>query len=324
MRVLVYSSLMSLSAVLSPAQSQSQATVRGQIVEAGTGTGIPNAVVALDGYGAKLTSDDGAFVFHRVGIGTHALRVEAFGYATRSIHVAVSQDTTIVIALDIAPLELEELVVESVRIDVVGSVRDPARDLPVADAEVSTNQVLSVRTSGTGRFKLDGVREHALLGIRIRSLGYLPFDTVLVPAEGEHLRFEVFRDPIAERMIDTQIDRLQERAGGRLAPLMMPMGREEILWLEGGTIAEVLEVEYNRSRARRFHCVLIDEEVVPYEIQYEVLQAMPAANVERIEVLFDGAMLRIYTRDFIRDMMAGTVELRRPAYVAFTRPPFCA
>jgi hypothetical protein len=46
-------------------------------------------------------------------------------------------------------------------------------------------------------------------------------------------------------------------------------------------------------------------------------------EVHRVESLFDGAMVRVYTRDFMRRMLSGAVELRRPVYVAMARPPLC-
>jgi hypothetical protein len=45
--------------------------------------------------------------------------------------------------------------------------------------------------------------------------------------------------------------------------------------------------------------------------------------VHRVESLFDGGMVRIYTRDFMRKLLSGAVELRRPVFIGVVRPPLC-
>jgi hypothetical protein len=43
-----------------------------------------------------------------------------------------------------------------------------------------------------------------------------------------------------------------------------------------------------------------------------------------VEFLFGGAVLRIYTRDFMKRMIAGQVELREATYVEVPNgDPFC-
>ena len=74
----------------------------------------------------------------------------------------------------------------------------------------------------------------------------------------------------------------------------------------------------------RIRCVLIDEELVAPLIDSDMLRVTYPEELERIEFLFDGAMLRIYTREFIREMIGGGHELRKPVYVSMASPPFCA
>jgi hypothetical protein len=53
------------------------------------------------------------------------------------------------------------------------------------------------------------------------------------------------------------------------------------------------------------------------------LQTILPDRVERIERLYRGRMLRIYTRDYIRQMMASDKPLRKPALISQTSPPTC-
>jgi hypothetical protein len=46
-------------------------------------------------------------------------------------------------------------------------------------------------------------------------------------------------------------------------------------------------------------------------------------ELERIEVLERGAMLRIHTREIIKKLLGGGVRLARPLYVPQARPPLC-
>ncbi len=85
----------------------------------------------------------------------------------------------------------------------------------------------------------------------------------------------------------------------------------------------MLRTEYP-AQVRRIACVLLDERpLTPFEAE-GLLETTPAWEVERMEFLFSGAMLRIYTREFMKKMMAGGMSLGAPVYVQSASPPFCA
>ena len=46
-------------------------------------------------------------------------------------------------------------------------------------------------------------------------------------------------------------------------------------------------------------------------------------RVKRLAILFGGAMLRIYTREFMRNLLTGSVELIEPRFVGIVSPPLC-
>lgn len=311
-------------ALASPASAQAPVEIAGRVVDANTGSAIQNAIVQLVGHGATLTSSDGVFVFEGVEPGEYTLRVDAFGYRSESLPLSADGDRIVTVPLEIGPLRVDSLVVEPNQVDLDGRVRDGEKDLPVVDAEVLANLVPSARTSVWGRFSLDDVWEGVPLLLTLRAFGYLPMDTVLRPMEDdERYELELDADPVAERMIDIEIGRLEERAGGRRAILMQPLERERLLSWTGASLADVLKATYPRRYLGRVECIFVDERLLAPMIDGDWVQSMSPGEVERVEFLYDGHIMRIYTREFVRRMMAGEIELRHVTYVSTPSGPFC-
>jgi hypothetical protein len=100
------------------------------------------------------------------------------------------------------------------------------------------------------------------------------------------------------------------------------MNREQVLeYADGYTLARMLEWEYG-NRLRDVVCVLIDEEQLLGSWRPATLFHILPEHVERVEFLvspgqkagYGKMMLRIYTREFMREMIAREVELRRPVF----------
>ena len=315
--VLLFGGLL-VAALPLPVLAQDGVVVEGRVFQSGLELGIQNAIVELQGHGAVLSSDGGTFRFENVEPGGYTLRVDAFGYASNSQFLAVDGDTTVDVALDVAPLLLDSLVVEPRRIDIDGRVRDPGRDLSLVNAEILTNQVPGTLTNSWGRFDLDDVFEEVPLRVLVHAFGYLPVDTILLPAEDESYLFELEADTAVERRIEVQVGRLVERAAGRRAT-MRPMDRERLLRWAGRTdLLGVLEFEYSR-RLGRVVCTVVDEEQI---LGLPIWTLLPE-ELERIEFLFRGRMLRIYTREFLAEMIARDIELREPRYYGLSGSPIC-
>ncbi len=299
--------------------AQDGVVVEGRVFESGLELGIQNAIVELEGHGAVLTVPGGSFRFEDVEPGGYTLRVDAFGYASNSQFLSVDADTNVAVALDIAPLLLDSLVVEPRRIDIDGRVRDPGRDLSLVNAEILTNQVPGTLTNSWGRFDLDDVFEGIPLRVLVHAFGYLPVDTILLPNEDESYLFELEADTTVERRIEAQVGRLVERAAGRRAATMRPMDRERLLRWAGRTdLLGVLQFEY-RGRMGRVACTVVDEE----QILGLPLWTLLPEELERIEFLFRGRMLRIYTREFMAEMIVRDIELREPRYYGLSGSPIC-
>jgi hypothetical protein len=303
-----------LATGFAPVAAQTELVVQGRVYDAGSGEGIANAVVSLDGHGSVLSAADGSFRFDRVLPSAYTLRVDAFGYAPESLTVLVDRDTTVEVPVRVAPFLLDSLVVERRMLDLEGRVRDSTRDLDLIDADVLVDGEERARTDSHGRFALDGVLADARVRVVIRAFGYLPLDTTVVPRLGTGHLFELQPDTLVERLVAAQVERIEDRAAVRRAALMRPMNRERLLAHAGRrTLADVLVWEYGERRLRAVECVMLDEEQLFGAWQPASLFHILPEELERIEFLGrNGSMLRIYTRDFMREMISRDVELRTP------------
>ena len=301
------------SAIPFPVLAQT-GSVAGLVFESGGTAGIPNATVELEGHGETLTSAAGTFRFDGVEPGVYTLRVDAFGYTSEVLLLAVDGNTTVRVPLEIDPFLLDPLVVEPRAIDIKGRVRDPGRDLSLVDAEVFTNQVPGTLTNSHGRFKIDDVLEGVPLRVIVRAFGYFPVDTILLPDEDESYLFELKPDWLVERMIEVQVGRIEERAASRSTG-RRAMNRERLLRYAGrADLQTAIEFEYGLRLEGRDGCVYIDEKRfrgIGDQGALSLLWTMLPEEVERIEFLYKGG-LRIYTREFIQEMIASDIELRPP------------
>ncbi|HMV31878.1 MAG TPA: carboxypeptidase-like regulatory domain-containing protein, partial [Gemmatimonadales bacterium] len=99
---------------VAPAPTAPGAVLTGRITDAGSGQGIGDAVVLLEGTRlGTLTRQDGSFRLARVPAGSYTLRARRIGYQpmTRLITVAADTSLTVDLALAAAPTRLQEMVV---------------------------------------------------------------------------------------------------------------------------------------------------------------------------------------------------------------------
>ena len=301
--------------------SQTGVVLEGRVIEV-NGPGVEGAIVQLEGQRPITTTAGGRFRFEGVELGPHQVQVSALGYVSVIDTVIVNRGGFITISLEIAPFLLDSLVVDVEEVGLRGQVREArgGRSLPGADVGTSRGHV--TRTDNRGRFRFDAWAE-VPIQILIRAFGYLPMDTVVVPAKGRRFTFDLAEDSVVKRMIGVELRRLEERAGGHMAITMRPLNREELLRWRGASLKEVLRVKFP-IRRRRLRCVVVDEKALTPEMTDGVLDTTLAQDVERIEFLFGGAMLRVYTREFMRTMIGGGIYLRRPLFVGMANPPLCA
>ncbi len=194
------------------------------------------------------------------------------------------------------------------------------------DAQIRTDQGHEEWTKWHGRFDLDDVYGDIPIRLGIRAFGYLPLDTTFVPDDDERYEFELVPDPLAERMIEVQAQRLEERAGDLLYENRPPLMRDDMARYTGsGTLRTMLEMKYP-SILRRVGvgCFIFDEQ--PIRTRDERIWALEHTlpeELERVEILeFPGParrfMLRVYSRAFFQELITRSPSLRNPIMQPFT------
>lgn len=303
-----------------PAAAQMRITVQGRVVESGSGSPVASATVELEGRPVATTDPAGAFRFDSVAPGAYTVRVTALGYVPADAFAVLRRDTTLLVTLAVAPLPLDPLAVQARRISIRGRVQDSVSREDLFRAEVVTSIDRRTHTNLAGRFRLRDMPAGFPVTIGIRAFGYMPVDIPVIADADTTLTFDMPADPVVQRMLAAQVTRLEERARGYRTAIMPAMNRDELMRRGNSTVLDVLRSRYG-IHMRRISCILIDERQT-YNGLEELALYFPE-EIERVEVLERGAMLRIYTRDFMRKMIGGNVRLQRPVYVSYGNPPVC-
>lgn len=301
--------------------------VQGRVVEEGSGDGVSSVIVQLEGFGYVLTDTEGGYRFQGVEPGGYELQVMALGYAPESRFVPI-KDAGAVIDLQLrrAPILLDTLRVSVRSIDLHGRVREADGGPMIVDAEVLSNLGRAAQTDAHGTFDLDDVYAEVPLSVRVRAFGYLPLDYEFVPDESKLYTFELQPDPVIQAMIDEAVVEIEDRASGRRSVSLQAMNREDLLKYDNATALDAVQLEYGARLSRvNVVCVVIDEKEAHFAD--EDLEHLLPQEIERIEFMRPGAgssrlvTMRVYTRDFIRDMVAGAKTLHPPFMVGGVLPP---
>jgi len=303
-----------------PVLAQSRFVVEGRVVEASSSNPIASANVELDGHPVTTTNPEGVFRFENVAPGGWNLRITALGWNSRDVFLVVRRDTMVNIPLSPAPLLLDTLAVRGRTVDIRGQARDRHADRGLFRAEVVTNVNRSTRTNTVGRFRLRDMPAGLSVVIGIRAFGYLPLDQVVIAENDTTVILELEVDSLVDRMIDVEVGRLRQRARPFFTAVMPAITREDLIREGNGTALDVMRSHWGPFLGR-ISCILIDDQQ-RYNGLDELGLYLPE-ELERIEVLERGRMLRVYTRDFIQRMLGGGMKLRRPVFIEFGRQPTC-
>jgi hypothetical protein len=301
--------------------AQTGGLVMGRVVEAGTNAEINGAVVELVGYGRTLTSG-GSFFFGEVSPGAQVIRVTAYGYEPETRGVVVDTLTVVDFELRVAPIAIDPLTVDVQVMEVEGRVRDAQHDFPIVDAMIFTRWGM-LESDSHGRFRVESFPEGEALPLSVQAFGYMTLDTVLLPSRDSVYEFVLEEDAQVRALIDAQIERLEERIGFRWSAMLKPLNRDDLIPFAGSaTMWDVLLFRY-RPWLEQVKCVVLDEQVIGlrsgpihntlYSAQAAMRGLLPE-EVERVDFFafggrYKGAIMRVYTRNFMRDMVDGAAEL---------------
>ncbi len=292
------------------AGASGQVQLQGRVVERGTTAGLGGVSIEVSGAGRALTDSNGGFHFNGLAAGRYTLNVQGLGYRPVDLAVVLRADTSIVIELVPAPVALDTITAQARVMSIRGHVEDGATGREIIDAEVVAGE-RRASTNVAGDFRLNGLPQGQPARLSVRAFGYAPVDTVIPADTPERLRFRLRPDPIALQMIAAQVDRLDQRT------LRSPFGREVIgrdellLKMHSSTAYDVLIDHLGTFRLRRIVCVLIDDRERPYGV--DELKSYLPDQIERMEWLTRhpdrSIMLRIYTRGYLQDLVAGGAKL---------------
>jgi hypothetical protein len=307
-----------LAAAAIPAVAQTGARLSGRVVERGSDSGIAGATIET-GSRQVLSDFEGRFVIDELPLGTHSVAIKAYGYSPREVSVRLTGDTSIVVPLDPAPISLDSLLVEGRTITVRGEVYERGDDRGLLDVEIRVEPDHESYTNSAGRFKLEDIPAGPPLRFSVRGFGFLPIESVLSAFEDTTLVIHLEADSVAQRMIQQQVERIENRARPHATAVMPALDREYLLRNRNATALDIVQTRYGLFLGR-IKCILIDDRQ-SYNGLAELAHFLPD-ELERVEVLLRGVMLRIYTRDYLRERLGQAGKLPTPVYVPGS-PPFC-
>lgn len=291
------------------AAAQDAFVLEGRLVEQADGAPIRGATVELPGRPPIQSGESGDFRFENVPRGRYTLNVEALGYEPVAIELILQSDTTVRIEMSVRPVALDSVEARARFVTFRGRVVDADSSKPIYDADVHLGLDRRTTTNANGGFRFGRVAALAPNTIEVRALGFMPVQRVIEAVDDTMLAFALEPDPIAVRMIEQQLTRLQDRLDA-VPYSTVTMDREDIRLYRNWTAREVLE---SRVRLGLIGCLIIDE--MPIDDRGILTTYMPA-ELERIEILRNslrtrGVSVRIYTRRFLQRMVAGGIQLRR-------------
>lgn len=312
------------SAVASQTPSDgSTYVVEGRVVQKHAAAGVAHAAVELEGADhlqAGATAADGGFRFEGVRAGGYTLRVLGEGYRPRAQYVWVEEDVVLILPVAVAPVpedpsgsarQRRRAGSGPPRTGILrGVVRGGEWGLPLGDAEVLTNRGVAARTGDHGEFHVGGLLPDAAVLVSVRAFGYLPLDTVVIADGGSAHDFKIWRDPTVRRRILEEMEGLAARAHGHGGPVHT-LEREALLASHESSVAALVRSQHG-DLVRRIRCVVLDEGGGQ---DPHVLSTLVPGDLQRVELLVDPrgtgeVVARIYSRDFVRDLVARGPEAR--------------
>ena len=295
-----------------------EAELRGLVVEFGSRTGLAGVTVELDGAARRVTGDNGQFVFTGIPHGRHRLSFRSIGYDPRDIDIELRNDTSVVVELQVAAVQLDTLVVKPETFTLRGKVRDPVRDINVVYAEILVPGLKPAYTNINGSFKVGKFPGGSPRRVEVRALGYLPEVLSLGLERDTTIDVVVHEDPLARRFVTEVVKKLEVRS--RAVHLSrVQFDEHNLRYSRGRSLAEFLK---SRTFSLRPACFFVDDAQV-LGADPELLESYFIEELHRLEVFGRGRMIRIYTAHYLQKNIASSKQLSRIIYVETPAGPMC-
>ena len=234
--------------------------------------------------------------------GRYLLIASGLGYTAADTALFVTENTTVQLILEIAPVRLDSLEVRVRDATVRGVVREKSSGVALMGVDVTAPPDRWARTDGIGRFKFGKLPSGIPFDLSVRMFGYLPVEMSIVPEGDTTLNVAMAEDPVAARMIAAQIETLDQRSAGRRYRTTPVLDRKDLLKYLNGSISEVVQMKIGRSMHSRIRCIVVDDQPQS-AVSRQLYFTMPPDHFERVEILeYPGMqralMVRLYTREF--------------------------
>ena len=296
-----------LAASGAPTSAQVPITVAGRVIERGSSVPVVGATVQLRGVAERITDDAGGFVFARVDPGAHVFRIHALGYRLAEVQAVIRADTVLRIELEPQPVGLDPLRAEGRLISIGGRVTDRASGRPLVDAVAAVSRDRTETTDLRGRFEFDRIAAGMELAVEVSALGYTPVQVPVIAQRDTSLIIPLEPDPVGQRMIAQQVERIEVRSRA-VSRALSALDRTTLLRLSGWTLEDVLAMRIPPTRP--VLCLVIDESPFQGGRLRDVLDAYLAQEIERVEIIDRGRMVRVYTRRFIQRLIRDRASLQ--------------
>ncbi len=274
------------------------AIVQGRVVERGTGEPINGATVELSGVGRLVTNPTGAFTFASAKLGRRTLTVKMIGYRNRETRIDITGNLSVPIELEVEAVRLEGVTATNKTYTIRGDVIDQA-GAPIMDVEVLLGPDRRTFSNINGRFKLSRIRVGQPQLLQVRGLGMMPFAAMVDAGRDTALRVVLAVDPVGQRMIAQQVTRLEQRTHG-VPYSIQHMDRAELMRQANLTLYDLVRYRL-RANVTTVPCLFIDEFRSVFGVG-ELMNYLPD-QIERIEIVDRGTMVRVYTRRYVQQMI---------------------
>ena len=293
--------------------SAQTAIVKGVVVERGSGEPLNLADIELAGSPRAVSNPRGEFVFPNVRPGRRKLTVKLLGYRNYETTLEIKGDMEVRVELEIEPVPVAGVAAANRTYTIRGEVTEKASGEPVIDAETLLGTNRRTATNMNGTFKFSKVRVGQPVVIQVRAIGMMPADLRVDADNDTTLQFQLVPDPIGQGLLAQQVARLEKRTAG-IGQSVQTIGRETLL-RSNETMYDLVRRRVQAYR-RVVRCLFIDERISGVGIE-ELMLFLPQ-QVERVEFIDRGTMVRVYTRRYVEDMM---LKRAHPMAIVFIETP---
>lgn len=284
-------------------------TVRlsGRVVDEAGMAPVRGATVRVTGSDTTMTTGpSGTFSFAGLLPGRMVLTVSAVGRQFKSIPLEIYADTVVDAVMRPMVVTLDPMVVRPGGIRIKGTAVDSATGEYLWFALAGLYPAEVFYEASNGDFRFDKVAPGPVT-IVVEAAEHLPAVIHFNARRDTTLRVKLAIDSVAIRMIGHQVLRLTERAAS--SPyVVLDYGRKDMERQRTATVGEFIDRQLFRPPGRKTRggqsaddaCVFLDDR----KIAPGMLDGILSDLVERVELYRKGEMIRVYSRKYVRSLIA--------------------